>query len=689
MYGGLPYAGGPYAGAGLVAADVSSTDIVPTLAVEIAFTTGALEAPVWVDVTGDVREWNVSRGRNRELERMQPGRATVTFGNLSRQYDSTNVSGPWFGNLRPMRRLRIRETFNGTTFSRFDGFVDRWQLDYPMTGKDATATVTATDAFKIFNRTDLPRSVYTTTVEADAPLVWWRLDETLDKFRYGAALNDGTGGSTYDGTFVGSPRVGQQGLIVHDPGTAMLTQSAFAAQDTPLQGVSIPNATLNLLGITAFSVEAWVRMDEGGAFTGHVWTVSRAADDPIHMALGYYDPTGLGTERSFTFEAVNSAFTLVYGVKTPALSVTPGDIHHVVAAVETGGQMAIWLDGVRYTTAASGVTGTSLSAVTRPSGGDFRVGHENSTNADPANNWQGTIDEVAVYSTPLSAASVAAHYAAGAAPWQGDLGGARAARVLDLVGLPTDMRDLAAGTLTLQSAELGMTALEHLQKIAETEIGGVLYTTADGKVRFWDETTVAARAPHPVVFGDGSGEVGYRAITFDDGDTVIRNRATVSRLNGVAKTDEDTASVDEFGRFDFTLDGLLHQSDTHSATYASFVVDEYKDPRRRVSGMSFGPVGPDHAADWWPSILGRELSESIVVRSRPVGGGVPFQQLCVIEGMEHAGAPGANRRTVRWKLSPEFTTNPTELPEFSWGDVDGVTWGSLASYEWGSIGSWP
>ncbi|HKY77446.1 MAG TPA: hypothetical protein VJS45_14960, partial [Acidimicrobiia bacterium] len=145
-YGLAPYGSALYGGP-MVASPPAQTDT--TLQVELSLA-GALASPVWVDITSDVRWFDTTRGRNRELERVQPGRATIVLSNLSRQYDSANPSSPYAGHLKPMRRIRIRETFNGVTYPLFDGYVDRWVLDYPGVGKDAIATVVATDAFKIF-----------------------------------------------------------------------------------------------------------------------------------------------------------------------------------------------------------------------------------------------------------------------------------------------------------------------------------------------------------------------------------------------------------------------------------------------------------------------------------------------------------------------------------------------------------
>ncbi|HKY76005.1 MAG TPA: hypothetical protein VJS45_07690, partial [Acidimicrobiia bacterium] len=227
-YGLAEYAAGLYAGPRVEAPP--DADTRTALSVEVAFTTGALETPVWEDITADVRFWDVQRGRSRELERFQPGRATIVLGNLSRQYDAVYADGPHFGDLRPMRRVRIRETFNGVTYPVFDGFVDRWQLDYPSVGKDATATLTATDGFKVLARTDLPPSVYQDTIAGDGPILWWRLNDPQSQF---SALDASGNGAT--GTPVGSLRFGGETLVVNDPGGSVEIQEA-AAGDAYVEG---------------------------------------------------------------------------------------------------------------------------------------------------------------------------------------------------------------------------------------------------------------------------------------------------------------------------------------------------------------------------------------------------------------------------------------------------------------------
>jgi len=639
--GAVAIASGPIAGPQGAA---QTGDTQTSLAVEVSFTTGALETPVWEDITGDVRSWDVSRGRTRELERFQPGRATVVLSNRARQYDSATNS-----DIRPMRRIRIRETFNGVTYPTFDGYVDNWTLDYPGVGLDATATVTATDGFKILTRTDLPRSVYAIEVEADNPIVWWRLDEIKDAASDDdlVALNAGSLGTSGDASYVGIPVLGSEALVVNDASPSMLNFSPLEAAGTGNMGTSLSAASFDPFDFDPWVFECWVALE-------------RDTDPDAQVLMSCGDPSGNGV--LLTFNPIVQDFLFQWTSSTTSGSISAGvtvEVHqryHVVIKFDVGGVAQIWVNGTlgtdNVTIAGAFDAGpTTLAHVldggSGGSAGDF--------------NLSGRLSNAAFYVDADAAAfdqdRVDAHYAAGTAPWQDDTPDERAGRVLELADWPDDLRELDTTTLVLQSAELAARpVLEHLQKVAETEFG-LLFVSRAGVVRLVSQAAQAARTAGPVVFGDDTGEVGYRAITFADGEEVLRNRALISRLGGVLKTAADSASVTEFGRFDYRLDGLLHRTEARSQDYADFIVAEYAEPRRRITSITVGPPIDGEEVDVYPAMLGPELGEAVVVRNRPLGGGDPFEQTSVVEGISHRGEPGGQRETT-FVLSPEFTGDP-------------------------------
>ncbi len=645
MYGGLPYAGAPFAGALTSEADIPDDGNIYT-AVEVAFTTTPLDpSPAFVDIGGDCRWWDTVRGRSGELERFQPGRATMVLSNRDRQYDSHNVDGPWYGYLKPNRRVRIRETVNGVTYTQYDGYVDRWQLDYPDVGKDATATVTATDLFKILARTDLPTSVYRKEVEADAPEFWWKLDEQLEvAIGQDVALNSGTVGTAGNGTYVGAVYPGSDRIVVNDPGTSLEQANSNVTPGVPVSGVDYPASQLNFFekfnNPDPFTIELWCRPQEDQSFG---LLLFNQATTPGSSQFYLYWFSGVGNTGRFSVTAGAES------PNTPVSSAPPGLIYHVVAVFTPNGvnqDVSIYVNGVLAAgpTTFTGTlnTGTITTAA---------IGRSTSTTGF---NWTGRLAQVAVYFQSLSSTRIATHYAAGSSPWQGDTGDVRLGRLADIVGIPAAMRSFDVGEVSLQSAELeGQTALDHALKVGETEFPQI-WVTRDGALRFMNKTTLLGRLPD-VTFGDEPGEVGYRDLAYDEGDGAIRNDVAVSRLQGVAKTSSDAASILDYGRLDFVREGLLHDSEVYSQAYADLVRIEYAEPRRRISNLELGAPVVGEEAGGWPALLGVELQQAVTVKHQPLGGGDRFEQVCAIEGIRHTSRPG-EERTASLTLSPEFTS---------------------------------
>lgn len=88
----------------------------PRLTLESAITTDPGQTPVWEDITewwaGDAGTRASLCGRQTELDRFNDASLTVALDNTTRRFDPTNTAGPYYGNLRPMRRIRIRAGWN-------------------------------------------------------------------------------------------------------------------------------------------------------------------------------------------------------------------------------------------------------------------------------------------------------------------------------------------------------------------------------------------------------------------------------------------------------------------------------------------------------------------------------------------------------------------------------------------------
>lgn len=618
--------------------------ILPARIVEIEF-----DAGVWTDVTADFVSIATQRGRNRELGSFQAGNGTLVLRNESRKYDPEYAAGAYYGKLRPNRRIRLRATYSAVTYPVIVGYIDRIAQTYEGPN-GAVTTVTFSDLFKILNRVELPRSVYTVEVAADLPELWYRLDEPVSAT---ALANSGSLGHAYDAAVgtIGftSVGLGNQGLTVRDGGSA-----GFADGTTHALSGLVPNDYGVGTASASFAIEAWVNITAHtsletiflqpglGASADSVWFTMQASGKPgfiIHNTAG-------------TAYAVETTAALAAGT------------HHLVARHDSDRSMHIFVDGIDVSIADLGVPGVTTGTIAKTPGPTFVPSWSGG-----AGLGAGAVDEIAVYrsagASALSSARIAAHNSAGRTPWNGDTVAQRAGRILDLAGVAAGDRSLDTGSTSLQNTSLGGSGLAYLQKLEVTELGE-LFVTRDGKVRLLGrrESQQGAYLTSQATLADatpGAGEVGYRDVGFDVDEAVIIDRATVSRDGSVAVTYSDAAAIAEFQAIDATYDGLLHDSDAYSYDYAQWIVNTHRTPTSRVGAVEVAL--PGDPANAYPKMLGLEIGDRVTLKRRPkVGAAITYDYR--VEAIAHD--TGGAYWNTHLQLSP-FNLGAGGNPVWIWG----------------------
>jgi hypothetical protein len=111
---------------------------------------------VWVDVSPYfIDGLQVSRGRNRSVDLFRAGTASFRLSNRDRTFDPTNLLSPFYGNLTPMRPVRVTALVDGSEERLFQGFVTDWTFRYGR-GGDAWVDVECVDVFLAFAADVLP-----------------------------------------------------------------------------------------------------------------------------------------------------------------------------------------------------------------------------------------------------------------------------------------------------------------------------------------------------------------------------------------------------------------------------------------------------------------------------------------------------------------------------------------------------
>lgn len=210
-------------------------------------------------------------------------------------------------------------------------------------------------------------------IAADAPVAWWRLDETS-----GTAAADSAGANT--GTYTGGPTLNQTGLAPSDsPNRAVLFTAAS------LQYVQVPHAAA--LNAASLTVQASF---DASSISGNPRIVEKGNSDS-----GW----SLRIEGTNLRWYVNGRVTVDYYFADLGRHIAHGTYD---AATGTG---RLYLDGALVASA----TGTPGSAPTPAD--PLRIAQKPGGSAT-GDGWNGLLDDVAVYPTVLSAARIAAHAAA-------------------------------------------------------------------------------------------------------------------------------------------------------------------------------------------------------------------------------------------------------------------------------------
>lgn len=257
------------------------------------------------------------------------------------------------------------------------------QVRYQVRAKDADGNVQWSAWSPYVTVSSTPTAAYRAAVRANGASHYWRLDEAA-----GTRLYDDAGDAP--GTATGLT-LGSGGAMLNDSNTS-ITSAGGSSPKMTTQDVSAAHA--------AVTVEAWVKTTNtrGGRIVGFGDSATGTSTSGITDRVLYLDNSGRAN-----FAINDGSYRTIYSRG----AVNDGNWHHIVGTVGSEG-MQLFVDGKRV---------DRDQARTSPKiyDGYWRIGADQTngfTNKPTNAGLAGTIDDVAVYPTALSATDIQSHYLA-------------------------------------------------------------------------------------------------------------------------------------------------------------------------------------------------------------------------------------------------------------------------------------
>jgi hypothetical protein len=250
--------------------------------------------------------------------------------------------------------------------------------------------------------------------------------------------------------------------------------------------------------------------------------------------------------------------------------------------------------------------------------------------------------------------------------------GTRIGKILNQVGWPSSQRDIDTGQTTVQVDPGNLrTSLGALQTIESTEYGA-LYMDAFGNVVFQDRAlTSSSVAGTPTVFNDNGTGISYNNALWKLDDTLVFNKASVTRVGGTAQVATNQASIDKYFLHSYQEQNLLMETDTKALDNARAYVASRAETAIRCDAVTLD-LYTDNYNTGILAALGLDYFDPISVTTTQPGSSTLSKTLQVF-GVSHDIKPNA------WKTT--LTTLEPIIDSFIIGStISGILGTNVLSY---------
>lgn len=645
------------------------------LTVEVGFSTtagsgtvplgAALSSITWTDITAYVREVTTSRGRSSELDSYSAGSCQIILDNRTRLFDPEYAAGTYYGKLTPLRPVRIRVTPKGGTIrSIFFGFIEQWPQSYSYP-KEATVSVTASDAFKVLNEFRLP-SYWYTTIAASNPLIWYRLSDPQGS----ANAFDVVAGSSVSSAWRGvsttfTTSVSSGALLADDSASSSAFDNTKWFQAWDVLGTDIALGGLTLT--KTWTAEMWISSTQ--TTTGN-YAIFNHGNHIDAGNCGMIVSGGIGLICAQFGERGASNQMDTYN---SSVIVNDGKPHHIALVYSNtypsgSYRKELYVDGVLATTTGSFTDEVDNQYLS------LSLGYPISKSLTATNNFPnyftGSIQEFTVWKSALSAATVQQHYQIGAGVYAaGTRTDQRITLLTNLANWITDGTDLNTGDTTVQGVKTnGKGLLDALKEVEKAEQGRI-FMSVDGKIRFINRNAEGSGnfVTSQQTFSDapGVGEIAYASVEMTYDDRYIYNEIRTTQPDGTAYTASDSSSQGKYFKRTLTIDDFIADSSYYVTNTSIYKLAQYKDPQLRIDQLT---VNVRKSTAYQSPCVTLDIGDRVTVKRTPQNIGTQISKALIIEGVKHHIT--RDNWVVTFNTSPTLQNAPFVLDSATLGVLD-------------------
>ena len=170
-----------------------------------------------VDLTPNVRQITIKRGRNIMRDTYEAGSCTVRVYDEDGSWNPQNVNSPYYGFLTPLRKLRVSATVGGVGYFLFSGYTTDYKYSYDQAENIGYVDITCSDAFRLMQQAGIV-GVAGATAGQDTGT---RINKILDQVSFPTSMRTIDTGNT---------------TCIADPGTSRTALDALKNAEFSEQG---------------------------------------------------------------------------------------------------------------------------------------------------------------------------------------------------------------------------------------------------------------------------------------------------------------------------------------------------------------------------------------------------------------------------------------------------------------------